>query len=98
MKRVDSDFFSDEDEPLGLMDRTAKSSLSDVSSALRGARWGTALYYFAYGSNMDEGQMALRYSNAKLVERANFADHSFLINERGVASVTAAPNRVLHGL
>jgi gamma-glutamylcyclotransferase (GGCT)/AIG2-like uncharacterized protein YtfP len=59
---------------------------------------GTARYYFAYGSNMDEGQMVLRCPNAKLVSRASLADHSFLINERGVASVTAATNRVVHGL
>jgi gamma-glutamylcyclotransferase (GGCT)/AIG2-like uncharacterized protein YtfP len=58
----------------------------------------TARYYFAYGSDMDEGQMALRCPNAKLVGRASLADHSFLINERGVASVTAAPNRAVHGL
>jgi cation transport regulator ChaC len=58
----------------------------------------TAQYYFAYGSNMDEGQMALRCPKAKLVGRASLADHSFLINERGVASVAAAPNRVVHGL
>jgi len=58
----------------------------------------TARYYFAYGSNMDERQMALRCPNAKLVGRASLADHSFLINERGVASVAVAPNRVVHGL
>jgi cation transport regulator ChaC len=57
-----------------------------------------ARYYFAYGSNMDEGQMALRCQHAKLVGRASLADHSFLINDRGVASVAAAPNWVVHGL
>jgi gamma-glutamylcyclotransferase (GGCT)/AIG2-like uncharacterized protein YtfP len=56
------------------------------------------LYYFAYGSNMNEGQMALRCPEAKLVGQASLADHSFLINERGVASLAPGPNRVVHGL
>jgi hypothetical protein len=37
-------------------------------------------YYFAYGSNMDEKQMASRCPGSQLVGRARLLAHSFLIN------------------
>lgn len=55
-------------------------------------------YYFAYGSNMDEKQMTSRCPGSQLVGRARLLAHSFLINERGVASVIAAQECVTHGL
>ena len=55
-------------------------------------------YYFAYGSNMDEKQMTFRCPGSQLVGRARLLAHSFLINERGVASVIPAQNGVTHGL
>ena len=58
----------------------------------------TSRFYFAYGSNMDERQMALRCPKAKLVGRAQLNGHSFLINQRGVASVVPVNKRVVHGL
>jgi len=55
-------------------------------------------YYFAYGSNMDEKQMAFRCPGSQLVGRARLLGHSFLINERGVASVLPAQDCVTYGL
>jgi cation transport regulator ChaC len=55
-------------------------------------------YYFAYGSNMDADQMASRCPGSLFVGRARLLSHSFLINERGVASVMLAQDRVTHGL
>jgi cation transport regulator ChaC len=55
-------------------------------------------YYFAYGSNMDEDQMASRCPGSQLFGRAQLPRHSFLINERGVASVIPAQDSVTHGL
>lgn len=55
-------------------------------------------YYFAYGSNMDETQMALRCGDSKLVGTATVTGYGFLINDRGVASIGAAPDRLVHGL
>jgi gamma-glutamylcyclotransferase (GGCT)/AIG2-like uncharacterized protein YtfP len=55
-------------------------------------------HYFAYGSNMNEKQMASRCPGCKLIGRARLKGYSFLINERGVASVTVAPKRIVHGL
>ena len=55
-------------------------------------------YYFAYGSNMDADQMALRCPGSQLVGSARLQGYSFLINERGVASVIPAQDGVVHGL
>ena len=55
-------------------------------------------YYFAYGSNMDEKQMTSRCPSAQLAGRARLLAHSFLINERGVASVIPEQECVTHGL
>jgi gamma-glutamylcyclotransferase (GGCT)/AIG2-like uncharacterized protein YtfP len=54
--------------------------------------------YFAYGSNMDKEQMASRCPGSQLVGRARLLAHSFLINERGVASVIPGQECVTHGL
>jgi len=55
-------------------------------------------YYFAYGSNMVKQQMALRCPGSQLAGRAQLLEHSFLITERGVASVVPARNCVTLGL
>jgi cation transport regulator ChaC len=55
-------------------------------------------YYFAYGSNMAKGQMASRCPGSQLAGRAHLLAYSFLINERGVASVNPAQGCVTYGL
>ena len=55
-------------------------------------------YYFAYGSNMAKEQMASRCPGSRLAGRARLLAHSFLINERGVASVAPAQGCVTQGL
>ena len=55
-------------------------------------------YYFAYGANMAKGQMASRCPGSQLAGRAQLLAHSFLINERGVASVAPAEGCVTQGL
>jgi gamma-glutamylcyclotransferase (GGCT)/AIG2-like uncharacterized protein YtfP len=47
---------------------------------------------------MDERQMASRCNGSKLIGHAHLLGHAFLINERGVASVTPTPEKVVHGL
>src|ERR1039458_8707298 len=55
-------------------------------------------YYFAYGSNIAKEQMASRCPGSQLAGRAQLLAHSFLINERGVASVAPARDCVTQGL
>jgi hypothetical protein len=53
-------------------------------------------YYFAYGSDIAKKQMASRCPGSQLAGRAQLLAHSFLITERGVASVAPA-RRPHHG-
>lgn len=58
----------------------------------------TKRLYFAYGSNMNEAQMALRCPDSKIVGIAMLENHRFLINERGVASIAESQGKVVYGL
>jgi hypothetical protein len=57
-----------------------------------------ARLYFAYGSNMDEGQMAIRCPGARLVGGATLDGFRFIINARMVATVFPDPEAHVHGL
>ncbi|WP_439813842.1 gamma-glutamylcyclotransferase family protein [Zavarzinia sp. CC-PAN008] len=57
-----------------------------------------AIRYFAFGSNMCVEQMALRCPAAVKRGLAVLADHRFLINGRGVATVVPTPGACVHGL
>lgn len=54
--------------------------------------------YFAYGSNMDPGQMARRCPGAHALGRASLAGHGFRINSRGVATVVPEVRGLVHGV
>ncbi len=54
--------------------------------------------YFAYGSNLCVKQMARRCPNATNPRPATLADHDWLINERGVATVEPLPGSQVHGV
>ncbi|OBI79833.1 poly-gamma-glutamate hydrolase family protein [Mycobacterium sp. E740] len=54
--------------------------------------------YFAYGSNLNVGQMALRCPDAADPRPAKLADHDWLINERGVATVEPFDGSEVHGV
>ena len=54
--------------------------------------------YFAYGSNMDVRQMAVRCPAAVILGLASLPAHAFLINTRGVATVIPAHNKAVHGV
>lgn len=54
--------------------------------------------YFAYGSNMDVGQLIQRCPAATLGRVSELPGHRLLINSRGVATVVADPSRVVMGL
>ena len=54
--------------------------------------------YFAYGSNLSARQMAQRCPDATDPRPATLADHDWLINERGVATVEPQPGGVVHGV
>jgi cation transport regulator ChaC len=55
--------------------------------------------YFAYGSNMDEGQIhrSVRCPNAIADGKAVLHGHRFIINERGVATVIPHPGCGVRG-
>jgi phage replication-related protein YjqB (UPF0714/DUF867 family)/gamma-glutamylcyclotransferase (GGCT)/AIG2-like uncharacterized protein YtfP len=54
--------------------------------------------YFAYGSNLSVGQMAQRCPDAGNPRRAVLADHDWLINQRGVATVEPLDGTQVHGV
>jgi gamma-glutamylcyclotransferase len=54
--------------------------------------------YFAYGSNMDVGQMCRRCPGARMVRVARLPAHRFIINRRGVASVIPHLRHDVYGL
>jgi phage replication-related protein YjqB (UPF0714/DUF867 family) len=55
-------------------------------------------YYFAYGSNLCVSQMAARCPGAVNPRPARLADHDWLINERGVATVEPFDGSHVHGV
>jgi gamma-glutamylcyclotransferase (GGCT)/AIG2-like uncharacterized protein YtfP len=59
---------------------------------------GVSGVYFAYGSNMDEEQMAARCSGAVQLATAVLEGYRFIINGQGVASVVTSPRSRVHGL
>lgn len=54
--------------------------------------------YFAYGSNLNVVQMALRCPDAANPRPARLSDHDWLINERGVATVEPFDGSEVHGV
>src|SRR6476646_280590 len=54
--------------------------------------------YFAYGSNLCVNQMSRRCPNAADPRPATLADHDWLINERGVATVEPFDGSQVHGV
>lgn len=54
--------------------------------------------YFAYGSNLCPQQMTRRCTQACDPRPATLADHDWLINERGVATVEPFPGSLVHGV
>ena len=55
-------------------------------------------FYFAYGSNMDEAQMASRCPGAEVCGRASLPGYRFVINDRGVATLLACTGAWTPGL
>lgn len=53
--------------------------------------------YFAYGSNMDEGQMAHRCPEAIYVGTAELRDYGFELDSAGVATVVQKPGFTVYG-
>lgn len=54
--------------------------------------------YFAYGSNLCARQMARRCPDAAEPRHATLADHDWLINQRGVATVEPVDGAQVHGV
>ena len=54
--------------------------------------------YFAYGSNLCVRQMATRCPEAGDPRPAQLADHDWLINERGVATIDPRAGTDVHGV
>jgi len=70
----------------------------DVLSSTRPDRETVSMNYFAYGSNMDVQQMAVRCPDAVVVGTACLPGHRFLINTHGVATVVPAQGEAVHGV
>jgi phage replication-related protein YjqB (UPF0714/DUF867 family)/gamma-glutamylcyclotransferase (GGCT)/AIG2-like uncharacterized protein YtfP len=68
------------------------------SDVARGAAPKRRHSYFAYGSNLCAKQMARRCPNATDPRPATLADHDWLINERGVATVEPFDGSQVHGV
>ncbi len=54
--------------------------------------------YFAYGSNMDDAQMAKRCRNYQYISTAILHNHQFIINSRGVASIVPKHGEIVYGV
>ena len=54
--------------------------------------------YFAYGSNLDEGQMAERCLAATKAGLARIKGYRFVVNRRGVASIVESPGDAVEGV
>jgi gamma-glutamylcyclotransferase (GGCT)/AIG2-like uncharacterized protein YtfP len=54
--------------------------------------------YFAYGSNMDPGQMNDRCPGSELLGKARLPGYRFIINSRGVATVIPEASGSVHGV
>lgn len=57
-----------------------------------------ARLYFAYGSNLDEDQMAERCLTADKTGLAQLKGYRFVINKRGVASILESPGDMVEGM
>lgn len=68
--------------------------MSDAPQSSRPARHA----YFAYGSNLLTAQMLRRCPEADNPRKAVLADHRWLINERGVATVSPRVGAPVHGV
>jgi hypothetical protein len=54
-------------------------------------------YYFAYGSNMDIGQMRKRCPESEEICVGKLQNYKFLINTRGVATIIPEDNWLVYG-
>ncbi|MBN1521831.1 MAG: gamma-glutamylcyclotransferase [Candidatus Aureabacteria bacterium] len=52
------------------------------------------MYYFAYGSNMDHGQMAERCPDSRFLKRAYLKDHRFVYDGRSFSRGVSVANIV----
>ena len=59
---------------------------------------GNANLYFAYGSNINQEQMAFRCSDASPTALAYVQNFKFIINEIGVATIIPASGSVVRGV
>ena len=56
------------------------------------------ILYFAYGSNMDENQMAQRCPDSVLVGKAVLKDYAFCLDSEGVATIIPRRGSAVEGL
>ena len=54
--------------------------------------------YFAYGSNMDTGQMHNRCTDSRPIGTAELVGYRFIINSRGVATIVQDDSCTVHGV
>ena len=71
--------------------------MSAKSQLQKTLRYKRKNYYFAYGSNMNFGQMKQRCKNVKHAGQADMPGWAFIINERGVANIVRDDESVVEG-
>ena len=71
--------------------------LSQICTKKEFERFKSNCYYFAYGSNMSQEQMAHRCPRAVFVDTAKLCGYRFIINERGVATIVPDQSRKVYG-
>lgn len=54
--------------------------------------------YFAYGTNMNRGQMDGRCPSSKILSKARLKGYKFIFNSRGVATIIPAEGFEVHGV
>lgn len=72
--------------------------LNVVDEAIRFGEGAETLRYFAYGSNMDEAQMANRCPTAKTVGVGKLQGFAFALDSEGVATVIEAKDSYVWGV
>jgi len=88
---------------MGFQWRTARNSSYKIGLKIESTYLATRMQtlplpYFAYGSNMDPAQMRVRCPGARVVGTATLANHRWIINSAGYATVIPSPGHTVYGV
>lgn len=69
-----------------------------IDEAIKIANKMNKIYYFAYGSNMDEKQMFNRCHNPILIGKGILNNYKFELDSEGVATIINSKNDIVYGI